>query len=87
MQRQFLSFSCFVNVCCKENACMIPGISASSISFRANELTSVRGAFDAKLDENHKTAQGQNGMVTSSNNSQMNNQIPMQGGQKLDIIA
>ena len=67
---------------------MIPRLSASSLSFRANEVSSVRDAFTAKLDENHKTAQGQNGMVTSTANCQMNNQIPMQGsGQKLDIIA
>jgi len=66
---------------------MIPRLSASSLAFRANELTSVRDAFNAKLDENRKIAQKQNGMTSSTNNSQMKNQIPMQGGQKLDIIA
>ena len=66
---------------------MIQRLGASSLSFRANELTSARDAYSAQIDKNLQTAQKQNGII-SSMTSQLNNPIPMHGqGQKLDIIA
>ena len=66
---------------------MIQRLGASSLSFRANELTSARDAYSAQLEKNLLTAQKQNGII-SSMTSQLNNPIPMHGqGQKLDVIA
>ena len=66
---------------------MIQRLGASSLSFRANELTSARDAYSAQIDKNLQTAQKQNGIVASMT-AQLNNPIPMHGqGQKLDIIA
>ena len=74
-------------VCCKENASMISRVNLSSLNFKANDYSSVRDAYKAELDENSKIAQGQNGISASNVGSQIKNQIPMQGGQKLDVIA
>jgi len=67
---------------------MIKPISVSSLAFRANE-NSARGLYEARKAENSQIAQNQNDMVTSLNLAQapLNYQVPMQGGQKLDVIA
>lgn len=66
---------------------MIPRLSQSSVSFKANQ--SVRDAYDSLMIKNSQTAQNQNRAITNiTPNSNVVNQIPMQGaGQKLDIIA
>lgn len=67
---------------------MIPRLQ-SSVSFKANELTSARDAYSARIDKNNQTAQKQNGMIPGIANS-LNAQIPMNGAmqaKKLDVIA
>ena len=64
---------------------MISRVNVSSLSFKANDYMSVRDAYKAELDENLRIAQGQNGVSASSIGNQVKNQIPMQGGQKLDV--
>ena len=68
---------------------MIPKISFSSINFKSNDISSVRDAYHKELDENNQIAQGQNNIIASNgqNPTQLKNQISMQGGQKLDVIA
>ena len=69
---------------------MIKPISFSSLAFRANEVSSTRGLYDARKAENSQIAQNQNDKVSGLNLAQapLNYQVPMQGaGQKLDIIA
>lgn len=62
---------------------MIPRLTQSSLSFRANENSSVRDAYDSQVAKNSQTAQKQNQAIIN-----MTNHIPMQGnGQKLDVIA
>ena len=62
---------------------MIPRLAQSSITFRGNEATSPRDAYDSQVLKNSQTAQKQTNMVIT-----LLNQIPMQGaGQKLDVIA
>ncbi len=68
---------------------MIQRLGSSSLSFKANEYSSVRDAYSAKVDSNVKIAQKQNDIVSSSLANLQNNQITMQGNnaQKLDVIA
>ena len=67
---------------------MIQRLSAPSISFRANQLTSARDAYNAKVDNNLKTAQQQNDIISNTPAPSLNRPVPMQGqGQKLDIVA
>lgn len=64
---------------------MIPSISMSSLSFKANKKNPVRDLY-ANLLSTIKTAQDKAG-VTGTNNNPLT-PIPMQGtGQKLDVIA
>ena len=66
---------------------MIQRLSQSSLSFRANELTSPREGYDSQMVKNSQTAQKQNKVIANLF-AQLSNQIPMQGSaQKLDVIA
>ncbi len=66
---------------------MIPSISLSSLSFKANAPKSVRGAYAERLNE-IKTAQEKAANTETYVSSPSLSPIPMQGtGQKLDIIA
>ena len=68
---------------------MIQRLGSSALSFKANEYTSVRDAYSAKVDSNIKIAQKQNDIVSKSMPNLQNSQIAMQGNgsQKLDVIA
>lgn len=68
---------------------MISRISSFPVSFKANEFNNVRDAYSKELAENKQIAQGQNDKITSNyaGTSSLKNQIPMQGAQKLDVIA
>ena len=72
---------------------MISRLSSVPVSFKANQdtsakNTSVRKDYDNKLAENTRIAQGQNNSVSNSQNANsIKKQIPMQGGQKLNVIA
>ncbi|MBQ7288016.1 MAG: hypothetical protein IJW73_09675 [Candidatus Gastranaerophilales bacterium] len=63
---------------------MIQRLAYAPISFKANEATSPRDAYDSLMNNNVQTAQKQNKIVAATNQ----NTVPMQGaGQKLDVIA
>lgn len=74
---------------------MISNLSRSSVAFRANELTSARNSYNAKMEQNSQIAQKESYDATNpgiKNVQQTSNktQISMQGnaqGQKLDVIA
>ena len=68
---------------------MIQRLSAPSLSFRANGLTSARDSYSAQMDKNYQTAQQQNDMITGTQKPWTGNKpIPMHGqGQKLDVMA
>jgi len=68
---------------------MIQRLGSSSLSFKANESSSVRTLYSDKINSNTKIAQKQNEIVSKALSSIGNNQIAMQGnnGQKLDTIA
>ena len=67
---------------------MIQRLGASSLSFRANELTSARDAYNAQVEKNSKMAQKQNDIISNTSANNASRQIAMQGqGQKLDVIA
>ncbi len=72
---------------------MIQRLGASSLSFKAKEISSGRSAYNFQLDKNTKTAQMQNDKTTSVSQSVNNAPIAMQGqvqntqAKKLDVIA
>ena len=69
---------------------MIKPISVSSLTFRANDINSARGLYEARKAENSQIAQNQNDKVIAMNLAQnpMNYQVPMQGiGENLNVIA
>ena len=67
---------------------MIQRLGTSTMSFKANELSSARDAYKAKLDKNVQTAQKQNDIASNNVSSLGNAQITTQGqAQKLDVIA
>ena len=69
---------------------MIQRLGASSLSFKAKEIASVRDDYNKKIDSNIKIAQKQNDVVSKGTTLNVaNNQIAMQGsnGQKLDVVA
>ena len=68
---------------------MIKPISVSSLTFRANDINSARGLYEARKAENSQIAQNQNDMITGVNLAQgPGYQVPMQGiGENLNVIA
>ena len=68
---------------------MIQRLGSSSLSFKANELTSVRDEYSNQVALNFKIAQKQNDVVLNNAINPMNTQIMMQGNntQKLDVVA
>ena len=68
---------------------MIQRLGSSSLSFKANELTSVRDEYSNQVASNFKIAQKQNDVVLNNAMNPMNTQIMMQGNntQKLDVVA
>ena len=68
---------------------MISRIASFPVSFKANDFNGVRDAYNRELTENKQIAQGQNDKIASNNAgaNTLKNQIPMQGTQKLDVIA
>ena len=71
---------------------MIQRLGTSYMSFRANQIDSVRSDYNSLLAENNQIAQNQLNKVSDSTSAN-NTQIPMHGsvqeskGNKLNIIA
>ena len=75
---------------CRKEIVMIQRIGVSSLSFKANDVTSARDGYKAKVDSNVLIAQNQNDIVSKVVPNVANSQIAMQGNntnQKLNIIA
>ena len=75
---------------------MIQRIGASTLNFKANEISSARDGYSAKVDSNLKIVQNQNNIVSKVVPNISNSQIAMQGnnsqrvansGQKINIVA